>query len=158
MNEAIKKNHKWQRRTIISLAVLVTAIALFYLEEDWRGKRAWEQCRTEMEAKGWVLDWDQFRPKSVPDDQNFFLAGTNILQRFKKSQNDAEYALSASNKWLRIEYDFPSYLTTRTNPLLVAELNLYVTRPSPARSRQNSASLELSQSTTPGELQARSCK
>lgn len=157
MTEQIKKTHKWQRRTIISLAVIVTAVALFYLEEDWRGKRAWEQCKSEMEAKGWVLDWDKFLPKSVPDDQNFFTASTNILRRFKKAQTDSEIALALSNisnKWLRIEFEFPAFVTTRTNPLLVAELNLSSPGNSPAASGQNSDRLKLGEPTTPGQLQA----
>ena len=40
------------RRILISLAILATLIAAFYTEEDWRGKRAWENCKRELEAKG----------------------------------------------------------------------------------------------------------
>ena len=32
-------------------------IALFYVEENWRGKRAWENCKRQLEAKGLVLNW-----------------------------------------------------------------------------------------------------
>lgn len=66
----------WQtlRRTLVALAVLATLIAIFYIEEDWRGKRAWENCKRELEAQGVVLDWNQFIPPPVPDDQNFFKA------------------------------------------------------------------------------------
>ena len=53
---------------------LVLLAALFYAEEDWRGKRAWENCERELEAKGEVLDWEKFIPPPVPDDQNFFKA------------------------------------------------------------------------------------
>ena len=49
-------------------------IALFYAEEDWRGKRAWEKCKRELEAKGEVLDWNAYIPPLVPDDQNIFKA------------------------------------------------------------------------------------
>jgi len=62
------------RRILISLAILATLIALFYTEEDWRGKRAWENCKRELEANGAVLDWYKYIPPPVPDDQNFFKA------------------------------------------------------------------------------------
>jgi hypothetical protein len=60
------------RRLLILLAWLVTLIALFHGEETWRGKRAWEKCRRELEAKGEVLDWNAFIPAPVPDEQNIF--------------------------------------------------------------------------------------
>jgi hypothetical protein len=59
-------------RIILVLAGLVVLAALFYAEEDWRGKRAWEKCKAELEAKGEVLDWNAYIPPPVPDDQNFF--------------------------------------------------------------------------------------
>ena len=42
--------------------------------ENWRGKRAWEKCRRELEAKGEVLDWNAYIPAPVPDEQNIFKA------------------------------------------------------------------------------------
>ena len=76
MNETPKTKSGWRilRRILISLAILVTLIAIFYTEEDWRGKRAWENCKRELEAKGAVLDWNDYIPPPVPDDQNFFKA------------------------------------------------------------------------------------
>jgi hypothetical protein len=56
------------------LACLATLIAVFYAEEDWRGKRDWEKCRRELEAKGAVFDWNTFIPGPVPDKQNIFKA------------------------------------------------------------------------------------
>ena len=54
---------------------------ILYTEEDWRGKRAWENYKHEWEAKGEKFDWQAFVPPSVPDDQNFFTAPifTNML-------------------------------------------------------------------------------
>ena len=76
MNEASKDKSGWRipRRVLVALAVLATLIAIIYAEEDWRGKRAWEKCKLELEAKGMVLDWDKFIPPPVPDYQNFFKA------------------------------------------------------------------------------------
>jgi hypothetical protein len=63
-----------QGRVLIGLAALVTFVAIFYLEEDWRGWHAWQICKRELEAKGVVLDWNACIPPPVPDDQNFFAA------------------------------------------------------------------------------------
>src|SRR5450759_3762039 len=62
------------RRMLITLAGLITLLALFITEENWRGKRAWENCKRELEAKGTVLDWNAYIPPPVPDDQNIFKA------------------------------------------------------------------------------------
>ena len=46
-------------------------MVLFYAEENWRGKHAWERYRREREAKGDRFEWSAIVPPSVPDDQNF---------------------------------------------------------------------------------------
>jgi hypothetical protein len=83
MNETPKTKSGWRilRRVLITLAILATLIAIFYTEEDWRGKRAWENYKRAWEAKGEKFDWQAFVPPSVPDDQNFFTASifTNML-------------------------------------------------------------------------------
>src|ERR1035437_8863682 len=68
------KNRCWPRRILIILAGLVVLLAVFYIEEDWRGWHAWKNCKHELEAKGVVLDWNAYIPPPVPDDQNFFKA------------------------------------------------------------------------------------
>jgi hypothetical protein len=60
------------RRILIVLAILATLIAILYAEEDWRGKRAWENYKREWEAKGEKFDWQALVPPPVPNDQNFF--------------------------------------------------------------------------------------
>ena len=69
------------RRILIGLAILATLVAALVTEENWRGKRAWENYKREWEAKGEKFDWQAFVPPSVPNDQNFFTAPifTNIL-------------------------------------------------------------------------------
>lgn len=62
------------RRALIGLAVLATLTAVFYAEEDWRGRRAWEQRKRELEAKGEVLDWNAYIPPPVPDEENIMKA------------------------------------------------------------------------------------
>jgi hypothetical protein len=53
------------------LACLATLIALFYAEENWRGKRAWEKYKRQLEAQGERLELAGFVPRPVPDDENF---------------------------------------------------------------------------------------
>ena len=76
MNETPKNNRGWQilRRFLIGVAIFATLIAIFYTEEDWRGKRAWENCKREFETRGETLDWNAYIPPTVPDDQNIFAA------------------------------------------------------------------------------------
>src|ERR1035437_4674743 len=71
------------RRLLILLAWLVTLVALFHGEETWRGRRAWNQYRRELEARGQQLDYAALVPKTVPDDQNF-AATPAIMSWFEK--------------------------------------------------------------------------
>jgi len=73
MKEEPKKNPKksWKIKVLFALVCLVTLIALFYAEEDWRGKHDWEQFKSEQEAKGIKFDYEAYIPAPVPDDQNF---------------------------------------------------------------------------------------
>ncbi|HVU09385.1 MAG TPA: hypothetical protein VHG89_12655 [Verrucomicrobiae bacterium] len=73
MNEEKPKRKFW-RRALFIFACCLTLIALFYVEEDWRGKHAWENYKHELEAKGEKLDWQAFVPAAVPNDENFFTA------------------------------------------------------------------------------------
>jgi len=61
------------KRFLFGLACFVTLIALFYAEEDWRGKHDWEQFKHQWEAKGEKFNFTDFVPPLVPDDQNFAL-------------------------------------------------------------------------------------
>jgi hypothetical protein len=81
-----KRLFSWRvmRRCIFVLACLATLIGLFYAEENWRGKRAWEKCRRELEARGEVLDWNAYIPPTVPDEQNIFKA-PKMTEWFVKS-------------------------------------------------------------------------
>jgi hypothetical protein len=75
MNEEPKSIWKksWAARTLFALACLITLIALFYAEEDWRGWHAWNKFKHEWEAKGEHFDFASVVPPPVPDDQNFAL-------------------------------------------------------------------------------------
>ena len=67
-------SRKSLRRILIGLVAFITLIALVYAEENWRGKRAWEQHKRKMADAGEEWDWSAFIPKPVPDGQNIFKA------------------------------------------------------------------------------------
>ena len=62
------------RGFLFGLACVVTLIALFYAEEDLRGKWAWDRYKSELEAKGQHVDLASVAPPTVPDDENFAMA------------------------------------------------------------------------------------
>jgi hypothetical protein len=113
-----KPGWRWTRRFLVAIACLMTLIAVLYAEEDWRGKRAWDNCKRELEAKGAVLDWDKYIPPPVPDDQNFFTASTNILLRFHKAQTPEQNDAAAQLQWLRLGP------MASDNPVVVAEVTV----------------------------------
>lgn len=102
------------RRAIVGIAALLTLVALFYAEENWRGKRAWENYKQELEAKGVQLNFRAFAPQPVPDEQNFamtpflaplydYLPGTQThrdTNAFSRTMNFAQKAgVSAKAGW-----------------------------------------------------------
>jgi len=154
MNSEPKNTRGWRvvRRILIGLAVVATLVAIFYTEEDWRGKRAWEKTKHQLEARGVVWDWNKYIPPPVPDDQNFFTASSNILLRFKKAQTDAEREQAEKNLWLRLgpsdSNAFPILDTSKVGPLLVARVVLLP--PDAANAGQGGGDLTV----TPGDLAA----
>ena len=62
---------KW---ILISLVAMIVLAFMFYAEEDWRGKRDWENYKRQLEASGETFDWSDYIPPTVPDAQNFFEA------------------------------------------------------------------------------------
>lgn len=79
-------------KALFVLCGLALLIVAFYAEENWRGKRAWEKCKADLEAKGETLDWNKFIPPPVPDDQNFF-AAPKMQEWFVKSKSGKESEL-----------------------------------------------------------------
>ena len=83
MTPKLKTTFRWSAIILAGLAVLTV---IFYAEENWRGKRAWENCKRELEAKGAVLDWNKYIPPPMPDEQNFFKA-PKMTEWFVKNQS-----------------------------------------------------------------------
>ena len=73
------------RGCLFLLACLVTLLALYYAEENWRGRRAWNKYRQELEARGEQLDYSAFAPKPVPDEENF--AATPLVRSWFLKEN-----------------------------------------------------------------------
>jgi hypothetical protein len=49
----------------------VTLIIFFYVEEDWRGARAWAATKAKWEAQSESLDYyGKFIPPLIPDPEN----------------------------------------------------------------------------------------
>jgi len=90
------------RRVVFAAVWAVTFVVLLYAEENWRGARAWNKYRQQLEASGVQLDWAKFIPKPVPDEQNFAntpvvkswfvevdrTVFTNTTERFAKNWQD----------------------------------------------------------------------
>ena len=60
------------RLVLIVSAVCAVFVVLFYVEEDWRGKRAWEQCNRSLQTQDIALNWTNYIPAPVAQDQNIF--------------------------------------------------------------------------------------
>ena len=84
------------RRELIMLGWFVTLLALFHGEETWRGRRAWNNYRRELEAQGWQLDFAALVPKPVYDEQNF-AATPAIKSWFDKRMPEDTYG----EKWTK---------------------------------------------------------
>src|SRR6185436_19613595 len=59
---------------LVALFGVFVLVAGFYFVENSSGKREWEKCKRELEARGEVLDWLAFIPPVLPDEQNTFRA------------------------------------------------------------------------------------
>src|SRR6266436_866175 len=78
------------RRCLFVLICLLTLLALYYAEENWRGQRVWKSYRQELEAHGGQLDYRAFIPKPVPEEQNF-AAAPFVRSWFEKRNPDEQW-------------------------------------------------------------------
>lgn len=102
---------KHLRATLIALTSLVVLVSLFYLEEDWRGRRDWKNFEQQQEAKGEKFDFASFVPPAVPDDQNFamtpIVASSYAFMLDKNGHQLMTYKNSIVNR-LAMRVDFGS--------------------------------------------------
>ena len=80
------------RRFLFGLACFATLVALFYAEEDWRGKYDWEKYQRVEEAKGEQFSWQSIVPTPVPDDENFAFSPVWIAEEKYNFLNQPERA------------------------------------------------------------------
>ncbi len=120
MNKATnnKPGWRWARRILVGVGCLGTLIAAFYTEENWRGQRAWENCKRELKAKGAVLDWNANIPSPVPDDQNFFTVNTNFYLRFVKLQTAEQGNAALQLSWFHMDYWTNGVDLVKSKPLV----------------------------------------
>ena len=88
---------RWRplRRVFFVSAALITFVTLFYVIENWRGRRAWENYKAELTARGERLGLSDYVATPVPAEQNF--AETPVLRAIAyKSKMD-------SNVWAKFE-------------------------------------------------------
>src|SRR5690242_7706291 len=74
-------------RVAFGVAALATLVGLFYGIENWRGKRAWNKYKQQLEAQGQHLDWAAVVPAAIPDEKNF--AATPFLRLITMHPRDA---------------------------------------------------------------------
>jgi hypothetical protein len=61
-------------RFLFAVACLVTLVALFYVEEDWRGRWDWLRFTRKWESKGEHFTMAGLAPPPVPEQENFAMA------------------------------------------------------------------------------------
>jgi len=62
---------RFARVAVWSLGGIAVLLGLFHLEENWRGRRAWESWKAGRIALGDRYDWSELAPPPVPDADNF---------------------------------------------------------------------------------------
>ena len=104
-------------RLLLAIAAsLITLVALFYAEENWRGRRAWQAYKQRFEAGGMALDLKVPISSTIADEQNFamipFFKPLSLIDPGNQWWNDNE-TLKLSRKW-------DPFLTELTGPRLKA--------------------------------------
>jgi hypothetical protein len=73
---------------------MVCVVVLFYAEENWRGKNAWERCKRELAAQGAVVECVPRVPTVIPDNLNVFKAPRMAEWFLGQAPNDFTARLS----------------------------------------------------------------
>ena len=137
-------------------AIAATLLAIFYTEENWRGKRAWENCRRQLEAKGAVLDWAAYIPPTVPDASNIFKAPM-MSEWFSRNKNDLKFANNADERTKELRTDMWSGHSpdarvaanrNKSNDVVIAEITI-VPPTAKVDSRQGDALVQFADPGTP---------
>ena len=107
----------FSRKMLYAVLALITLLALFYAEENFRGARAWENYRQDAEARGVKLDYAAYIPPPVPDAENG--ANTPFIQSwFLRPKGDdtnawAELRRQETNRWPAKYYSASGKITIK---------------------------------------------
>jgi len=79
----------WLKRILLSAGLMAMVVSLFYLEENYRHVRAWRNYAAATGLREKPLNWRDYLPTPVPDNQNF--AKTPLLRAIGvKGETDAQ--------------------------------------------------------------------
>jgi hypothetical protein len=103
---------KHWRRPLFALACFATLIALFYAEEDWRGRYDWDKFKRKWEAKGEKFAVTDFVPPRVPDEQNFAFAPV-VASSYAMMLDKSGHEINPRNTNVvnRLQLDLVNYVT-----------------------------------------------
>ncbi len=76
------------RGLAFAVAALATAVAAFYIVENWRGEKAWSQAKATLRARGLPVTMDEWAPPAPPPEQNFMLAPV-LLRLVEQHRHEA---------------------------------------------------------------------
>ncbi len=96
------------KRGLMVLGLFAVLVALFYVEENWRGRHDWNEYRQALENNGEKLNLAAFAPPSVPDEQNFAMAPvlfTSYSNNLAHQMTDGEPADTSSSNRLEMNLD-----------------------------------------------------
>ena len=83
----------------------VTVIIFLYVEEDWRGARAWAATKAEWEAQGETFDINRLAPPPAPDEQNLAALPLFKMEPDPDLENKGNLAPLALNRAFKVEID-----------------------------------------------------
>jgi hypothetical protein len=98
------------RRAVLVIVAIITLVTLFYVVENWRGRRAWEKYKAELTSQGERLNLSDYAVASVPADQNFAETpvlraiaykssmDTNVLARFESVHGVQSFSPIGTNQ------------------------------------------------------------
>jgi len=105
----------------ILLVWVITAVFLVYAFENWRGKRAWNEVKADLEKRGQTWEFKSLLPKPVPPDQNFASSPlvTNWFDRVQMTNSpDEKHPLSIA----RSKLGSPRRDRTQLAPMVLTDI------------------------------------
>jgi hypothetical protein len=96
------------KRFIFECACLAALIAIFYAEEDWKGKYYLEKFKRQWEAKGENFDRYSVVPRPVPNDENFAVSPVWIAEVRWSEQTEQEPGIAEAWYGNRIYSEEPT--------------------------------------------------